>query len=110
MIVISYTYNYNKQPYAEDDFYSIKKAIPSLNDKSYGYLAGAAFTVPISIVGIFMVIISLSFNMIGFCFRQGEQEIHDRNCLHTLECNDCIDKSFKWARPFGSVQNSSWNI
>lgn len=70
-LAISYTYNYNKQPYAQDPYYSIKVDIPSLNDQSYGYLAGAAFTVPISIVGIFMVSVYF-FTILGVCLRQSE--------------------------------------
>ena len=38
----------------DDPFYSINKAIPGFAD-NYKYLSGAAFTIPISIVGIFMV-------------------------------------------------------
>lgn len=48
-------YSYNVEGKKDDPFYSINASIESL-DKNYGYLAGAAFTIPISVVGIFMVI------------------------------------------------------
>ncbi|CDW78847.1 permeases of the major facilitator superfamily [Stylonychia lemnae] len=43
---------YNLKPEADDPYYNIN-FIPSFTD-NYGYLAGASFTIPISIVGIFM--------------------------------------------------------
>jgi hypothetical protein len=52
---LAYAKGYSVKPEAEDPFYSIYLDIPSFLS-AYGVLAGAAFTIPISVVGIFMVI------------------------------------------------------
>lgn len=48
---IAYANGYSKN---KDPYYDIKTAIPGFAD-NYKYLSGAAFTLPISVVGIFMV-------------------------------------------------------
>ena len=49
---LAYANGYNSVP--PDPYYMITKAIPFWND-NWKYLSGAAFTIPISVVGIFMV-------------------------------------------------------
>lgn len=53
-VVIGYAKGYGKVPQKYDPYYAIIVAIPEVYD-NYGALAGAAFTLPISFVGIFMV-------------------------------------------------------
>jgi hypothetical protein len=54
ILAIAYAKGYNKLPESLDPDYNIN-LIPSFTS-NYGYLAGASFTIPISVVGIFMVI------------------------------------------------------
>lgn len=56
VLVIAYAKGYGKEPQKYDPYYSIVVAIPEVSTY-YGLLAGAAFTLPISVVGIFMVLI-----------------------------------------------------
>ena len=60
-IALSYANGYKSD--TDKDFYMISVAIPGW-DENYKYLSGAAFTIPISIVGIFMV----RFNLINVLF------------------------------------------
>jgi hypothetical protein len=53
-IVLAYAKGYNVKPNSSDPFYSISLTIDGFTE-AYGVLAGAAFTIPISVVGIFMV-------------------------------------------------------
>jgi hypothetical protein len=53
-LAIAYAKAYKQQPEANDPYYNIGLAIDGLLD-AYGLLSGAAFTIPISVVGIFMV-------------------------------------------------------
>eukprot|EP00347_Sterkiella_histriomuscorum_P013234 403365495 len=50
---IAYASAYKVDPYQNDPYYNINKDISGFKE-NYGYLAGASFTIPISVVGIFM--------------------------------------------------------
>jgi len=52
LIALAYANAYTSIP--EDPYYMIKIAIPNWG-ANYKFLSGAAFTIPISVVGIFMV-------------------------------------------------------
>jgi len=56
---LSYANGYKTDP--ADPYYMISAAIPDW-DTNWKYLSGAAFTIPISIVGIFMGVVSDNFN------------------------------------------------
>ena len=52
VLALAYANAYSTKP--ADPYYMISVAIPGWND-NYKFLSGAAFTIPISVVGIFMV-------------------------------------------------------